>query len=208
MAILEIVTDDHPALKKSCKKVRKITEEIRQLAAGMLDTLDASGNGVGLAANQVARNVRVIAVWDGEEGTDIYINPKIVSRSGQIDYDTEGCLSFPTLFGTVGRDTMIELHAQDLDMKKIKLVVEGFRARIFQHEVDHLNGITFLERVEEGTLKEVIPGEDDDEPEEGEASCAGAETADTVDVERLEEINADEKITGKQPSAGPDGAQC
>lgn len=174
MAILEICKDGHPSLKKSCKSVRSIDEETRQLIADMAETM-VEAKGVGLAANQVGVSRRIIVVYErdaesGEVEITPYINPRITWRSDDEELSDEGCLSFPLMFGTVARAFEVEVSAQDMNMKKIRLRAEGFMARVFQHEIDHLNGITFVERVEKGTLRKVEPGEleEDEEALEGE----------------------------------------
>lgn len=154
MALLEVVKDGHPTLKKSAKRVRKMSGELRSLAEDLKETMIAA-NGIGLAANQVARPVRMIAVCHGPDDFRVYVNPRVTEFSDELEYSDEGCLSFPLTYGTVGRSVKICLRAQDLDMKKVKLEAEGFLARVFQHEIDHLNGITFTERCEEGTLRTV-----------------------------------------------------
>ncbi|HOO56237.1 MAG TPA: peptide deformylase [bacterium] len=166
MAIIEVVVDGHPVLKKAAKRIRVVTDEICDLAENMIETM-IKYNGVGLAANQVGEAIRLITVMHGEDDIRPYINPKIVKRSEELEYSDEGCLSFPLMFGTVGRSCSVEVHAQDLEMKKVKIEAEGFLARIFQHEIDHLNGITFVERVEKDTLRKYTPQELEDE-EDGE----------------------------------------
>lgn len=163
MAKLEICKDGHPSLKKSCKSVRTIDDETKQLIADMAETM-IEARGVGLAANQVGVSRRIIVVYERDEETGEpvitpYINPRITWRSDDEELSDEGCLSFPLMFGTVARAFEVEVAAQDISMKKFKLRAEGFLARVFQHEIDHLNGITFVERVEKGTLRKVEPDE-------------------------------------------------
>jgi peptide deformylase len=165
MATLEIVKDGHPALKKTAKRIRKMTDELRALASDMIETMQAAC-GVGLAANQVAKPVRMIAVMHSPEDVRIYVNPKISKPSVELEYIDEGCLSFPLLYGKVGRSLQVTVCARDIDMNNLKFDAEGFIARIFQHEIDHLNGITFTMRAEEGTLHIVEP--EPDEPDENE----------------------------------------
>jgi peptide deformylase len=183
MSVLEVVKDGHPVLKKSAKRIRKMSDELRALADDLKETMVAA-NGVGLAANQVARPVRMISVCHGPDDIRVYVNPRITEFSDEIEYSDEGCLSFPLTYGTVARSVKVCVNAHDTDMKKVKLDAEGLLARIFQHEIDHLNGITFTERCEEGTLKtftieelqaerdRVESDEPDDESEPGEPSAA------------------------------------
>lgn len=175
MAVLEICKEGHPILKKSCKSVRFIDDDTRALIGDMVETMQAAP-GVGLAANQVGVLKRIIVVWNEDEDNTAtaYINPRITWRSDEEELADEGCLSFPLQFGTVCRSYEINVAAQDLNMKKIKLHAEGFAARVFQHEIDHLNGITFVERIEKGTWRKVDPAEvvveddDFDEDDSGE----------------------------------------
>ena len=173
MAALKILEDGHPALKTACKRVGRVTDEIRKLAEDMAETMFEYA-GVGLAANQVGGNVRMIVVYDENEGHKVYINPRIVKHSREVEYSDEGCLSFPRMFGTVGRAMDVIVTAQDLDMKKVKVEVSGFLARVFQHETDHLNGITFVERAEEGTVRRLPTEEEIAEKEKEEAAAAAA----------------------------------
>lgn len=181
MAALEIVKDGHPALKKSAKRIKSMGEDTQKLAEGMIETLRESG-GVGLAANQVGVPVRMIAVMHDMDDIRIYVNPRITKFSDEKEYTDEGCLSFPMLYGKVGRSLKVTVCAQDVNMKNIKLDAEGFLARIFQHETDHLNGIVFTQRAEEGTLR-ILEFSEDDEDEEsedsGENAAADSEEKDT-----------------------------
>jgi len=158
MAVMEVLTDGHPALKKSCRKVRKMTDELRELACNMGETM-IEYNGIGLAANQVGSDYRIITVYDESEENKfkIYVNPRIVKRSDELEFSDEGCLSFPMMLGNVGRCVEVEVVACDVNMKKLKLKLENLYARVFQHEIDHLNGITFVERAEEGTVRKIEP---------------------------------------------------
>ncbi len=168
MAKLEIVCDGHPTLKKQAKSIRKVTDEMRLLADDMVETMLCS-NGVGLAGNQVNRTVRIITVMHAQDDVRVYVNPRILKFSKEVQYGDEGCLSFPLLYGTVCRAERVTVQAQTLDMKKIKLDAEGYLARIFQHEIDHLNGITFTERAEPDTFYTITRKEYEEDIEDGEA---------------------------------------
>ncbi len=168
MAKLEIVCDGHPTLKKQAKSIRKMTDEMRLLADDMVETMLCS-NGVGLAGNQVNRPVRIITVMHAQDDVRVYINPRILKFSKEVQYGDEGCLSFPLLYGTVCRADRVTVQAQTLDMKKVKLDAEGYLARIFQHEIDHLNGITFTERAEPDTFYTITRKEYEEDIEDGEA---------------------------------------
>ncbi|MFA6448856.1 MAG: peptide deformylase [bacterium] len=169
MAMLEVVKDGHPALKKSAKRIKKVSDEIRTLASDMVETMLGS-NGVGLAANQVAQTCRMIAVMHAMDDVRVYLNPRISKFSDEEEFSDEGCLSFPMLYGNVPRSVEVTVCAQDIDMNKLKFTAEGFLARIFQHEIDHLNGITFTLRAEPDSLRILKPVEiDAEEPASEEA---------------------------------------
>ena len=165
MAVLDIHTDGSPILKKMAKRVQQVDEDLLQLIADMKETMVAA-NGIGLAANQVGVLKRVITVMF-DEGPMAFINPKIVKWSKETAIREEGCLSFPRIYGKVERDVRVIVEAQDLDLKNHRLTMEGMGARVFQHEIDHLNGITFDTRAIPGTLHEFIPDEFEQDDEDG-----------------------------------------
>ncbi|MBT9175443.1 MAG: Peptide deformylase [candidate division WS2 bacterium] len=155
--VKEIKTFDAPVLKKPAKRLQKITDEVLDIVSDMLDTLNEN-RGVGLAANQVNILKRIILV---DEGEDVFclINPRLVKAEGE-EIATEGCLSFPKIIAEVKRAKKIKVKGQTLQGKNICKEIEGIVARIYQHEIDHLNGITFLERAEPGTIREMQVEED------------------------------------------------
>lgn len=144
MAVLPIVKIGSPVLKQVAEPVEFVNKKLRQLLDDMEETMRVS-DGVGLAAPQVNVSQRIIVVDDGS-GLREFINPEIVKACGS-QIGLEGCLSVPGYFGDVDRYNEIEVHYIDRNNKKKKLKAEGFLARIIQHEVDHLNGILFVERV-------------------------------------------------------------
>lgn len=125
-----------------------LPEEIRALIADMFDTMYAE-EGVGLAAPQVGEGVRVIVVDANEEGSEPFalVNPNILEMGSEVDRAEEGCLSIPGLREVVERPTSVVIEGIDADGNQVRMDVEGFVARILQHEVDHLDGILFLDRV-------------------------------------------------------------
>lgn len=133
-------------LTEPARKVgRKDLESVRQLIEDMADTMDEFG-GVGLAANQVGESLRVILARDLEhDETHYYLNPTITRGQGE-ELDEEGCLSFPELVGLIPRYEKVTVKFQDLELNTYKLELEGLDARIVQHEVDHLNGVTIRDR--------------------------------------------------------------
>lgn len=144
MAVLPIAKIGAPVLKQVAEPVEFVNKKIRQLLDDMAETMRVS-DGVGLAAPQVSVSQRIIVVDDGS-GLREFINPEIVKACGS-QVGLEGCLSIPGYFGDVDRYNEIEVHYIDRNNKKKKIKAEGFLARIIQHEVDHLNGILFVERV-------------------------------------------------------------
>lgn len=144
--ILKIITIENPILRKKAKKIEKIDDEIKRLAEDMLETLKNS-NGVGLAAPQLGKSIRLIVVSYGEKDY-IFINPEIIKREGE-DLDIEGCLSIPGIEIPVKRAEKILLRYQNLKGRPLMIEVSGILARIIQHEIDHLDGILIVDKIEE-----------------------------------------------------------
>ncbi len=151
MALREVVQFPDPRLKLVSRPIGEITDEIRQLAADMIEVM-YDEPGIGLAAPQVGASVRMFVIdteWSDEEvGRQplVVINPEISEREGRITWD-EGCLSVPDYNAVVERDAAITLRGIDLDGKPIVERAEGLRAVCIQHEVDHLDGILFIDRI-------------------------------------------------------------
>ena len=137
-----------PVLREKAVPVTDVTEEIRTLITDMFDTMYAE-EGVGLAAPQVGVGERVIVVDPRDEDVPPFalINPEIVHFAEDVERDEEGCLSIPGLKEIVERAAAVRVEALDADGKPISIEAEGLLARILQHEVDHLDGILFLDRV-------------------------------------------------------------
>lgn len=152
MAILKIVK--HPA-----KSLREKSEEVpldqiksarvQKLIDDLIETKTLD-NGIGIAAPQVGVNKRIIIV-DLADGPEAFINPRITKGSMRKVETEEGCLSVPGVFGTVVRHRKVHIKALDREGKKIKLDAKGLEATIFQHEIDHLDGVLFIDRVEKFT---------------------------------------------------------
>lgn len=151
MPLREVVLFPDPRLKLVSKPIGEITDEIRQLAADMIEVM-YDEPGIGLAAPQVGANVRMFVIdteWSDDEvgrHPTVVINPEISEREGRITWD-EGCLSVPDYNATVERDAKITLRGIDLEGKPIVERAEGLRAVCIQHEVDHLDGILFIDRI-------------------------------------------------------------
>jgi peptide deformylase len=149
MAVLEIVKHPDPILRERAKPIVKISDSIRRLIDDMIETMQAAP-GLGLAAPQVNQGVRLF-VYALEEGADAIINPEIVDRAGE-EIGTEGCLSIPRLEGEVPRATMVEVTGLNRHGKRIRIRAEELLARVFQHEIDHLDGILFVDRADPKSL--------------------------------------------------------
>jgi len=143
MAILKIIKFPDPILRKKCQEVKEVNEEIKKLVDDMVETMEKN-NGIGLAAPQVGVLKRVI-VAETEKGPRGFINPKILKKTQNTEMMEEGCLSFPGLWLKIKRRKGVEIEALDGDGKKIK--AEGLLARILQHEIDHLDGVLFIDRI-------------------------------------------------------------
>lgn len=150
--------ENHPVLRKVARKVNKIDETIRKLSEDMIETVKSAG-GVGLAAPQVGVSLRVIVV-NLEPEPFTLVNPSLVSFSGE-DYDMEGCLSLPGLYGTVKRHFRVTVRGLNLKGKKVTVEADGLLSRVLQHEIDHLEGILITDRAEPGSLRYV---EEKEEP--------------------------------------------
>ncbi len=156
MAIRKIREMGDDVLTKVCKEVEKVTPRTKVLIDDMFDTMyDAMG--VGLAAPQVGVLKRIVTI-DVGEGPILLINPEIIETSGE-QTGEEGCLSVPRKSGVVTRPNYVKVRAFDEDMKEIVLEGEGLLARAFCHEIDHLDGHLYVEKVE-GELEDMYYEED------------------------------------------------
>jgi peptide deformylase len=166
MATREIITIGHPTLRQKARKVTVFGPEVRQLAQDMIETM-RQAPGVGLAAPQVNVAERVIVIElpaDEEEGTPAelyaFVNPEIVKVSREVEEDLEGCLSVPGYVGDVPRHTMVVVRGQDVYGKPQRVRANDYLARILQHEIDHLDGILFIDRVTDpANIHKITPEE-------------------------------------------------
>lgn len=152
MALREIVTIPEPVLRKKAHKVSDFGPDLQALVDDMVETM-RNAPGVGLAAPQVASPLRVIVVEFGDEENEeippkLYtmVNPEIVRVSEETVVGTEGCLSIPGFIGDVERLDQITIKGQNRFGKPMRVKANGWLARIFQHEIDHLNGVLFTDR--------------------------------------------------------------
>ena len=151
MALRPVLQFPDPRLKRVSKPIAKITDEIRALAGDMLEVM-YDEPGIGLAAPQVGEPVRLFVMdttWT-EEGSDrspiVVVNPEIVEREGTITWN-EGCLSVPDFQAEVERAARVRVRGQDLDGNPFEEEASELRAVCFQHEIDHLDGILFIDRI-------------------------------------------------------------
>ncbi|MBT3515805.1 MAG: peptide deformylase [Nitrospina sp.] len=149
MPLLKIVNCMDPVLRKKCLKVKNIDETLINLTDNMIETM-YNASGLGLAANQVgvSSDFFVIDVGIEKEKRDpvIIINP-VISASEEKVITEEGCLSIPELFANVKRSQRVEVKGYDLKGNELRYEAEGFLARAFQHEMDHLNGVLFWDNI-------------------------------------------------------------
>jgi peptide deformylase len=179
MTLRQIVTLPEPVLRRKAKPITKFDKDLQTLIDDMIETM-REAPGVGLAAPQVGVSERLAVIEYAEEEDDedeaegieenpkpakpkqlfVIINPEIVKASGEKINGIEGCLSIPGLVGEVERHEAIQVKALNRYGKPVKLKVDGWMARIFQHEIDHLNGVLFTDlstRVWKPTAEEETP---------------------------------------------------
>jgi peptide deformylase len=172
MALRPIITDqENKVLRGKAKRVGRIDPSVLKLIDDMVETMRAAP-GVGLAAPQVGVPLRVIVV-EYEDQLYTFINPEIVKQGSETVTDEEGCLSAPHWQGPVTRATALTVKGRGRDGKEQRVKAEGWLARIFQHELDHLEGVLFLDRVEDRAKIHWVDPEAED-----------AEDTDAMDPER------------------------
>ena len=143
--MLKILTDPNPILRRKALAIKDIgTKELQKLIPLMIETM-LSKDGVGLAAPQIGQSVRLIAVRH-KDGSLVMANPKLVKKSLLKELDEEGCLSVPNIYGQVKRCKKITVKYLDENGRERKMSGEGMLARVIQHEIDHLDGILFIDK--------------------------------------------------------------
>jgi peptide deformylase len=145
VALLTVRLYGDPVLRQVAARVREITPEIKRIIADMTETMWHQV-GIGLAAPQVGQPYRILVMDDGKGGAQALLNPMIESRSGTVR-EEEGCLSLPGIFGVVERSKTITVSAMGADGEPVSLEATGLKARIIQHELDHLDGVLFIDRL-------------------------------------------------------------
>lgn len=158
----DIITLPNPHLRQKSRKIPVVTDDVKQLVADMTDAaLDWEDSrpheiSAALAAIQVDKLERIVIVrsdFDHKEARDftVLINPEIVKYEGVIEADYEGCLSVKNIYGKVPRYTKIRVKALDIDGHAVRFKASGFLARVIQHEIDHTNGIVFIDHIRDST---------------------------------------------------------
>lgn len=157
MAIRMIREEGDEILKKKSREVENIDEKVQELIQDMLDTMHKA-NGVGLAAVQVGVLKRIVVIDVYEEGVEPYIliNPEIIKTKGEQTVE-EGCLSFPNKFAKIVRPKEVVARALNEKGEKIEIKAKDLLAQAICHEVDHLNGEVFIDKIIPGTLEMVTP---------------------------------------------------
>ncbi len=156
----DIISLPNPHLRQKSAKVSRVDESAKKLIQDMIDaTLDWESSrpheiGAALAAVQVDKLTRAIIVrsdFDDKESREFtaLINPKVIKHEGEITYDHEGCLSVKDIYGLVPRYSKVRIKALDLEGNEIRVKAEGFLARVIQHEIDHTDGILFIDRIKD-----------------------------------------------------------
>jgi len=155
-----IIVLPNKELRQKSQRVAVITPEVRQVIKQMMDaTIDWENTrehevGVALAAIQLDKPYRIVIIRNDFEDKDnktfsVFINPEIMKLEGELQEDYEGCLSVADIYGKVPRYSNVRIRAQDENGKQVRIKAEGFLARIFQHEVDHTNGIMFVDHIKD-----------------------------------------------------------
>jgi peptide deformylase len=162
MSVRQIIFSNDPSLRKPSRHVRRVNEDTQELIDDMIETMHQA-NGIGLAAVQIGVSERVIVVEvpvipEGEDEESqgpidteffVLVNPELVRASPEIDEGIEGCLSVPGWVGEVERHRAVTVEGLDRSGNKVRIRAEGLLARVFQHEIDHCQGILFIDRIQD-----------------------------------------------------------
>jgi len=161
MAILPLITMDNPLLHQKAKRVRNINDSIQKLIDDMIETMHHTG-GVGLAAPQVGVPLQVVVIELPEEDAITLINPELVKSSGEHEV-MEGCLSLPGYRGEIKRSISVTVKGRDHHGKQIRIKADGLLAHALQHELDHINGVVYIDHLESrDKLHEIKPDEENE----------------------------------------------
>ena len=145
MSVLEIKKYGDPVLREKALEVDKITPKINKLIDDMIETMYAS-LGAGLAAPQIGISKRIIIIDGEEDGLLVLINPVLIKKEGKVD-EEEGCLSVPGIYSNVERYETVTVEGLDRNGEKIRIKKDGLMGKALQHEIDHLEGLLFIDRI-------------------------------------------------------------
>jgi len=173
MALLQVRFDPDPVLREKGKRIKTFDASIRKLAEDMLETMHAN-HGVGLAAPQIGLSIKLLVAeyvpekGNKERGFKVALcNPEIVKASEEMESDYEGCLSIPGWIGEVPRHKSVTVKAQNPEGKEVRIKADDYFARVLQHEIDHLNGVLFTDRIVDlKTLRRIDPDASEEEVEQ------------------------------------------
>jgi peptide deformylase len=162
MAVLPIRVVPDPILRQKAKRIKTIDKSIRKLVSDMQETLREAG-GVGLAANQVGKTLRLIVINIKDNDCNVIINPEVIKRNGERIVN-EGCLSIPGYVGEIKRSEVVRIKGQDKSGKDIRFKADGLFAEVLEHEIDHLNGILYVDYLaSQDKLRKVEPSQETSE---------------------------------------------
>lgn len=166
MALLPLTMMNEPVLHQKAKRVRRIDNSIQKLIDDMIETMHDIGGAAGLAAPQVGVPLQVIVVETLEDELVVLINPEIVKKSGEHEV-LEGCLSLPGYRGKIKRWESVTVKGRDRHGKEVRLKAEGLMAQALQHEIDHINGVVYIDHLESKDDLYKLSEEDEAEDEAG-----------------------------------------
>jgi peptide deformylase len=189
MAAKTIRQISDPILRRKTKRVLKIDKSILQLVEDMMDTLEQS-DGAGLAAPQIGVSLRVAVLWMPEEEPFAIINPEVVKRIGEREVE-EGCLSLPGYQGKIKRSVSVTVKCLDIEGKPLRIRAKELLAQALEHEIDHLNGVLFIDHLESPDKLYKI------EPKQAE-NQAGESSKDGLVIGNPAPSNSEEKASVKE----------
>jgi peptide deformylase len=194
MAVRPIIYVNNALLRQKSKKVRQFNSTLRTLADDMVETM-RENNGLGLAAPQVGALQRLITIELPENEEDpqsgklyVVVNPEVAKAEGEEEENPEGCLSIPDWYGLVKRAPRAIVKGQDLKGKPIRIKANGLLARVFQHEIDHLNGVLFIDLVDDPDKIWHVERKEQVEEEAGHSGEDAAAEPLTVEEEPVKEL--------------------
>jgi peptide deformylase len=183
MAVYRILEEHEPSLREKAKPVPKITPNVLKLLDNLAETMYSAG-GVGLAAPQIGVPKRVFVADIGDQLYEL-INPVFLRLSEEAASENEGCLSVPEKYGLVTRPLSVVLEGQNRLGETVTIATEGYLARVFQHESDHLNGILFTDIADAVYLRDYEDDDEDNEDEDDDDMSGGADMPGDIGEDRL-----------------------